>query len=246
MKAHCYKRQVMRRATVSSDTYALYHADCMSVLDIITREVSLVTDPPYGIGLSTTYKSNQRSSLATCNDFSPIEGDDKPFDPCPFLHYADVVLFGANYFSTNLPASSGWIVWDKLDGLKSNRELGFNDNSDCELIWTNKDTPTRIMAHRWMGVMKASEKTSRRVHPTQKPVELMRQIIRHYTTTNIIFDPFMGSGTTGVAALLEGKQFVGVELSSDYFEIARARVSNAAGEFMQSPSELATGQLPLF
>ena len=117
--------------------------------------------------------------------------------------------------------------WDKLDGLKSKREFGFNDNSDCELIWTNRNAATRIIRHRWMGAMKASEHNKKRVHPTQKPVELILSIIKMLKIKGTILDPFMGSGTTGVACVQTGCNFIGIEIDPDYYAIAEKRIKEA-------------------
>jgi len=211
-------------------TYSVICGDCLDLLPSIPSGpgTAIITDPPYGISLVTNYRERNRSGLAKCNDFRPIVGDNRPFNPAPFLRFQTVVLFGANYFAQRLPASGAWIVWDKVDGLPSKRDLGFNDNSDCELIWTNVGNTARIIRHRWMGAMKASERTERRVHPTQKPIELMRQIVRHYTKPgDTVIDPFMGSGTTGVAAMLEGRNFIGIEIDSHYCDIARRRIESA-------------------
>jgi len=211
-------------------SYTLYQGDCLDVLPTLAAGSvdAVITDPPYGISLATNYRERKRTALALCNNFRPIAGDDRPFDPTPFLRFRTVVLFGANYFAQHLPPSGAWIVWDKVDGLPSERGIGFNDNSDCELIWTNVGNAARIIRHRWMGAMKASEQTENRVHPTQKPVELLRQIIRHYTRPcDTILDPFMGSGTTGVACRMEGRNFIGVELDPYYYAIAERRIANA-------------------
>jgi len=203
--------------------YQLIHGDC---LDVDWPQVdAIITDPPYGMSLQTNYKDRKRTSLAECNNFEPIIGDDKPFDPKPFLSFPIIALFGANWYADKLPISGSWIVWDKLDGLKSKREFGFNDNSDAELIWTNKGKATRIFRHRWMGAMKGSEFNQRRVHPTQKPVKLMEMIILYLTKEgDTIFDPFMGSGTTGVACINTGRNFIGIEKELKYFEIGQERM----------------------
>lgn len=76
--------------------------------------------------------------------------------------------------------------------------------------------------------MKDSEHQERRVHPTQKPIAVMREIIRNYTdAADTIFDPFMGAGSTGIAATLEARNFVGCEISPNYFAIARRRIAEA-------------------
>lgn len=211
--------------------YTLYHGDCLEVMERSgfwpAERVVLVTDPPYGIGVSTNYKSRGRGALAKCNDFTPIIGDDRPFDPTPFLVFPVAVMFGANHYCGGLVGGS-WHVWDKTDGLQSQREVGFNDNSDCEFIWVNKPGASRIFRHRWMGAMKASEQGQRRVHPTQKPVALMLRLIDAYTLPgDTVLDPFMGSGTTGVACAELDRNFIGIEKDATYYEIARSRIETA-------------------
>ena len=231
--------------------WTLYQGDCLDVLPTLAAGSvdAIITDPPYGISLATNYHERGRGALARCNDFRPIAGDNRPFDPSPFLRFCTVILFGANYFADKLPTSGGWIVWDKVDGLSSVREIGFNDNSDCELIWTNRGNAARIIRHRWMGAMKASEQTENRVHPTQKPVELLRRIVRYYTRPgDVIFDPFMGSGTTGVAAIMEGRRFIGVELDPSYYAIAKRRIETAQPPLFvaDEPAQPAPEQAAMF
>lgn len=208
----------------------LYYGDCLSMA--LTAD-ALITDPPYGMNAKVNYRSRKRGKLAECTDFDPIVGDDKPFDPYPWLGYETICLFGANWYAHKLPASGAWIVWDKLDGLKSKREVGFNDNSDCELAWTNKGKAARIIHHRWMGCMKASEHGQRRVHPTQKPIELMKKIVCYLTKPgDTVLDPYMGSGPTGIACVLTGRHFIGAEINPTYFDIATERILS-----YQRPSE---------
>ena len=211
--------------------YRLIHGDCLEVLPTLAGIDAVITDPPYGMRLQTNYKTRKRTALASCNDFPPIVGDDKPFDPTHLLGFSRVVLFGANYYADKLPRSGAWLVWDKLNGLTSKRPLGFNDNSDCELIWTNAGNAARIIRHRWMGAMKGSEFGERRVHPTQKPVALMVQIVEGYTRPgDLVVDPYMGSGSTGIACIQTGRRFVGVEIDPYYFDIARQRIEQAAAQ----------------
>ena len=210
--------------------------DCLEVLPTLDRAsiAAVVTDPPYGIALQTNYASRKRAALAACNDFPPITGDNKPFDPRSLLAFPVVVLFGANYYADKLPPSGGWVVWDKLNGLNSKRDWVFNDNSDCELIWTNKGNAARLIPHRWMGAMKESESNERRVHPTQKPVALMAVLIERYTQPgDLILDPLCGSGTTGVACVQTGRRFIGIEIDPGYADIARARIAKAAEQARQ-------------
>jgi site-specific DNA-methyltransferase (adenine-specific) len=167
-------------------------------------------------------KFGSRSNLTAAMPYTPIIGDDKPFDPLPFIGFPTVILFGANWYSDKLPAAAGWIIWDKKDGMTS------NNFGDVEMAWVKGAIATRLIHHRWSGMIKASEQDQRRVHPTQKPVAVMAWIIEHYTKPgNTVLDPFMGSGTTGVACVQTGRNFIGIEIDPGYFEIAKRRIEQA-------------------
>jgi site-specific DNA-methyltransferase (adenine-specific)/modification methylase len=134
------------------------------------------------------------------------------------------ILFGANHYCSRLPDASRWLMWDKLDGLTSKRAIGFNDQADGELAWSNLGGPARIHRQRWAGAMKSGEdKQTRRRHPTEKPVELMRWCIQQ-CPAGVVLDPFMGSGTTLRAAKDLGRKSIGVELEERYCEIAAKRL----------------------
>jgi DNA modification methylase len=217
----------------SDDHVTIYHGDCREILPTLRNADGswlfdcIISDPPYGIGVQTNYRDRQRCALAVCNNYAPIHGDDEPFDPTWLLFMGvPMVLFGANHYADALPAQASWLVWDKLDGLKSGREIGFNDQADCELVWTNLGGPARILSQRWMGAMKSGREASdRRVHPTQKPVELMTRIVG--MTTGVVADPFMGSGTTLRAAKDLGRKAIGIEIEERYCEIAAKRLGQA-------------------
>lgn len=209
-----------------SDEVTIYHGDCREILPTLRDPELLLTDPPYGVNEGTDRFARGRSGAADCNDFAPIEGDDEPFDPAHLLNYSRLVLFGANYYADKLPPSPTWIVWDKLDGLTSERDVGFNDNADVELAWTNLGGPARLIPHRWMGMLKGSEKDDKRQHPTQKPVVLFEFIISMWTKPgDLITDPYMGSGTTLVAARLLGRPSIGIEIDERYCEVASNRLA---------------------
>ena len=201
----------------SDDLLTIYHGDCrewMPEADVI------VTDPPYGVSLNTAYRQAGRGPLAGANDYPPVYGDDQPFDPTPFLGYSGVVLWGANYYADRLPPRGQWLVWDKRDG------VGFNDQADCELAWTSGTTGTvpRMFVHRWNGMLKASERNDRRIHPTQKPVALMAWCLS-FMPDGVVLDPFMGSGSTIKAAKEAGRKAIGIEIEERYCEIAATRCS---------------------
>jgi len=204
----------------------IYLGDCRDILPTLVGVTALITDPPYGVGVKANYGERGRSALAASNNYPQIHGDDAPFDPAHLLGYPKVVLFGANHYAARLPSSPTWIVWDKLAGLTSKREIGFNDQADVELAWSNAGGPARIYAHRWMGLLKDSEREDSRVHPTQKPVALMTWVLRAYTDSeDVICDPYMGSGSTLVAAKALGRKSIGIEISQEYCDIAVKRLA---------------------
>ena len=196
------------------DLVTLYHGDCrewMPEADVI------VTDPPYGIDWNTEGKSRQRGATF---DFPRVTGDTEPFDPAFLLALGlPSVLFGANHYADRLPPSPSWFVWDKRVS------MGSNDQADCEMAWTNLGGPARVYRQVWNGGAGTTENRvgRHRVHPTQKPVELMRWVVLR--TAGTVLDPFMGSGSTLVAAKSLGRRAIGIEIEERYCEIAAHRCS---------------------
>ncbi len=221
------------RPVYDQDGITLYQGDCRDLLqDLDPSTVNLVlTDPPYGIRAETERKSRRRGKLpALRHDFPPVHGDDQPFDPSPLLRFPRLILFGANYYAERLPASPSWIVWDKLDGLTTEkREIGFICQADVEMAWTNLGGPARLVPHRWLGMLKASERTDRRVHPTQKPIALMERLIELYTSEgDLILDPYAGSGPVLIAARRTGRRAIGVEIEAHYCQVIINRLEAPA------------------
>lgn len=220
----------------SDDFCSIFLGDSREIVPELAGEFAvIVSDPPYGISMATNSKERGRdggNSLAVCNDFPPIFGDDEPFDPAWLLALGvPSVLFGANHYADKLPPSPSWWVWDKLDGLESDRDMGFNNNSDVELMWTNLGGPARLLRQRWMGAMKSGREAShRRVHPTQKPVELMTRILSS-VPEGVVLDPYMGSGTTLRAAKDLGRKAIGIEISEAYAEVAVKRLAQGVLDF---------------
>jgi len=202
--------------------------------------VAVVSDPPYGIAFA--HGGNDRSGIgggkySTKFAKVAIEGDDQPFDPAMWLSFAkEVILWGGNHFAERLPSSPAWLIWDKRAASGHT-----NDFADCELAWTNLDSVARVFRHHWDGMMKASERGLPRVHPTQKPIALMEWCLGMVAPDALVVDPYMGSGTTGVAAARLGRSFIGVEIDEGYFNAAVARVAAALAEptlFSSAASEL--------
>jgi site-specific DNA-methyltransferase (adenine-specific) len=195
----------------------LYNADCRDVLPLLGKVDAVVTDPPYGI---SHVKGTGGKGKHNVRNIAPILGDDEPFDPSPFLGFEHVIMWGANHFAARLPHGR-WMAWDKLAGLPE-----FDSFSDVEFAWRNGRGKDRLFSHLWKGICQASEKGDRRDHPTQKPVALMRWCIEQLPDPQTILDPFMGSGTTGVAAVQMGRGFIGIERDADYFRIACKRIED--------------------
>lgn len=152
------------------------------------------------------------------HDGHSIVGDDEPFDPAPLLALGlPTILWGANHFADKLPASRGWLIWDKRDGRPS------NDQSDCELAWSNVLQTARTFSRYWSGgVRTGREQREGRLHVNQKPLELMVWCLGF--TEGTVFDPFMGSGSTLRAAKDLGRRAIGIEIDEAHCAVAAERL----------------------
>lgn len=199
----------------------IYNAEAADVLPLLDKADLLLTDPPYGIG-EAAGKNKSRTNLAAAQDYGDEEWDDGPV-PAALLELVrskakHQIIFGGNYYA--LPPSSCWLVWDK--------DNGANDFADCELAWTNLDKAVRRLRWRWAGMLQehAGIHKEPRWHPTQKPLEVMKWAISHAPDdARTILDPFMGSGTTLVAAKELGLSAIGIERSRKYCEVAVRRLA---------------------
>jgi len=202
----------------------LWLADCDEILDSLSAD-ACISDPPYGIGY--THNGGKHKGKAGQAKYAnkPIVGDDKPFDPIKLLSFNTVLVWGAENYKEKLPAGGKWLVWDKRCGVTPSRDQG-----DCEFAWMNKKGVPRVFRHVWDGMIKDSEKGDSRVHPTQKPVALMEWCIEQAGRPQTIIDPFMGSGTTGVAAMNLGLRFIGIEIDKEYFDTACHRIETAQSQ----------------
>lgn len=211
----------------------LYLGDCYKMLPITTRPYAYVSDPPYGISYQRGEGGKPgRRGTAKDRNISKIAGDDQPFDPSPFLNAEDVILWGANHFAARLPHGR-WLAWNKLGTLAE-----FDTFSDVEFAWRCGRGKDRIISHLWKGLIRASENNGeRRVHPTQKPIAVMSWCVSMVDSKLTIVDPFMGSGTTGVACVKLGSPFIGVEIDEGHFDIACRRIRDAhiQSDFFAAP-----------
>ncbi len=185
----------------------LYLGDCLEILPTLGKVDAVITDPPYGIDGTWDGGSS--------NGWGKFSREAKGWDvrtefSIELIKENATIIWGGQYF--NLPASGSWLVWDKIV-----REF---TSGHCELAWTNLGKPIR--AFNFSHGALASEG---KVHPTQKPLSLMRWCVD--MTKGDVLDPFMGSGTTGVACMNLGRKFIGIEIEPKYFDIACERIENA-------------------
>lgn len=191
--------------------------DCRNVVPMLPKPDAIITDPPYGIGIT---KSNR---LAVSRGLGGKSWDDEPADMDQLLAIgSQMIVWGGNYF--DLPPCRAPLVWDKNNAGR--------DFADFEMAWTNLDMVARRI------VMRPMNMDGGKLHPTQKPVRVMEWCIGFLPKATTILDPFMGSGTTLVACQRLGRYGTGIELDPEYFDIACRRVDEATRQpdmFVQQP-----------
>ena len=225
-------QQKIRKEVIGNCT--LYLANCLDVLAEIGCGTvdAVVSDPPYGINFDCSKKRTRKSALSmgvtplADRRWGKINGDNKPFDPSPWIRYRKVILWGANHYADKLPPSSVptcWLVWDKkIDTTPDNF-------SDCELAWTNLPGVVKKFSHLWRGMVRAGKENiskGPKLHPFQKPEALMVWCLAlcKLDLGAVVLDPYMGSGTTGVACIKNGFNFIGIDNDEEHFEVAVKRI----------------------
>lgn len=196
----------------------LYLADCMEVLPTLPKVDAVITDPPYGINKDGQKRTTGGHGGRKEYEFLGWDGERPSQDVFKKILVAGQVhvIWGGNYFADLLPPTMKWLVWD--NGQRINQ-------SDGELAWTSMQAALRICTMNRVELMADGA-----VHPTQKPVRLMSWCIQQAGNPKTILDPFMGSGTTGVAAIQMGRKFIGIEREPKYFDIACKRIDQAAAQ----------------
>jgi DNA modification methylase len=199
----------------------LYLGDCLEILPTLGKVDAVVTDPPYGIGADEVASKNKGKhgwKYYGETKWDRSRPTQAVFDAI-LAAADDVVIWGGNYFADMLPPSMGWLAWDKC---QRNFSL-----ADFEMAWTSKNGAARCIEH-----PRAHANREDKRHPTQKPIYVMDRCIDYLDhgarrSLQLIADPFMGSGTTGVACMNLGRKFIGIEIEPKYFEIACERIENA-------------------
>lgn len=215
-------------AKVTIGNAELWHADCREVLPMLPKCGLILTDPPYGIGEHGGKRrfgpASAMRGFATHKQYENLDWDNEPPPEDVFRQVIAAgtrcIIWGANHFISRLPVavldSPSWLVWHKKGSDKSSF-------ADCELAWTNLGCAARYFRHDWVG-FGAINSGEQRLHPAQKPVRVMEWCLSFVPDAKVVCDPFMGSGTTGVACAKGGRHFVGVERERKYFEMACERI----------------------
>lgn len=203
------------RVETLAEGVELHLGDMLQVLPTLGQFDACVTDPPYGIGEDGGRFRARKGQNVRVLPKGNWDSQTPPAEAFDLIRAAsgEQIIWGGNYFTDKLPPSKGWLYWQKLMG---------GDFADGELAWTSLDRALREFTKCPKG--QGAE------HPTQKPVEVMRWCLGFLPDARSILDPFMGSGTTGVAAVKAGLRFTGIEKNEPYFDIACRRVAAALKE----------------
>ena len=213
----------MRIETIGSAT--LYLGDCREILPTLPAADAVITDPPYGIlnlagaGSTTAVRKSPRQQGSGALKNRLLNRSDVRWDVAPEREHIEALLaaapvqiiWGGNYF--DLPPTRAILIWDK--------EQPWENFSQVEMAWSNLSRPAAIFRE------SATRGTPGKEHPTQKPLSLMRWCVSLAKGCQTILDPYMGSGTTGVAAVEAGRTFIGCEIDPAYFDIACRRIEDA-------------------
>lgn len=204
----------------------LYLGDCLALLPTLDRGCSVVSDPPYGMDWntdSTRFTGGEHKRGDGRADWGDIEGDAEPFDPAPWLEFRTTALWGANHYAQRLPVGRT-LVW-----LKKPPALFGTFLSDCEIGWASGGHGVFAHFRQFPPPSRMAENDGATVgHPTQKPISLMEWCISEFARgEHPVIDPYMGSGTTGVAAVRLQRAFIGIERTERHFDTACRRISEA-------------------
>ena len=191
----------------------LYLGDCMDILPTMGKVDAVITDPPFGVGNFVQITGNVRGEAVTWNESGPSA------DFFQILKEKSThrIIWGANYF--NCFEGAGGLVWVK-NQLMPNM-------SKAEMASTSWGNKVELISLTWTNYVNTKEST----HPCERPVGLYKWCIEQVPKQpQTILDPFMGSGTTGVAAIQLGRKFIGIEREPKYFDIACQRIEQAAAQ----------------
>lgn len=207
--------------------------------DCLLRNIkadAVISDPPYGIGYKSGANSKNSISSVGKRFTRTIKGDDIAFDPNRWMDYKQVAFTGPQYFYDRLPAGGMLHCWDKRGNYKP------LDQADADLVWIKNPSKSakrpRVFHLAWRGICRHAEHRDKILHPTQKPVALMEWMIglANLPNDSLIYDPYMGSGTTAIAAYNLGHRFIGMESEAEWFNAAVTRLEGIINAVSASPN----------
>ena len=188
------------------------------------------TDPPYGISVVGSNGKVGADNLAKNGVYMQVKGDETTettenfYNTCISLGLDKFIIWGGNYFVNFLPFSDGWLIWDKRGDMAS------NNFADGEMAWCSFHTPVRIYKQIWSGMIKEGEH-EKRVHPTQKPVRVLTDILKDFSKEkDTIFDGFGGSGSTLLACEQTNRKCLMMEYEPHYVDVIITRWENLTGK----------------
>lgn len=204
----------------------LVNADAREVREHLPADAAIVADPPYGMGWntdSTRFSGGDNPGIrrgAGRDDWGDVAADDKPFDPTPWMAFPRAVLWGFNHFGSRVPVGTT-LVW-----IKRSDDLFGTFLSDCELAWMKGGHGVYAFRKQFPPPLRIIEGLGKTAHPCQKPVELMAWCLQRAKVSagESVCDPYMGSGTTGVACVRTGNPFIGCEIDPTHFATAVKRI----------------------
>jgi len=204
-----------------TDLGVLYHGDCLEIMPHLEPVDLVLTDPPYGMDWpadSTRFVGGSDASKkrrGAGNAKEKIIGDDKPFDPEPFLNYPNVILWGYTHFANKLPKGTN-LVWIKRFDAAFGTFL-----SDAEIAWMKGGHGVYCFRD-----LSMTAEAKNRKHPNQKPIPLIQWCMEKAKVQGVTLDPFLGSGTTAIACERLNRRWIGIEIEEKYCEIAKKRIEN--------------------
>ena len=202
------------------DGITIYHGDCREIAPALSYAV-VVSDPPYGINYNGEDEPQAKHLPAHRRQVAAVANDAEPFDPSPWTQ-GPFMLWGANNYASRLPDPTSWFCWDKVTRNDLNLRI-----AECEFAASNCVKRPRVFRHLWSGGYRAvGDDHDQFLHPTQKPIALMSWCMAlPGVPEGVVLDPFMGSGTTLVAAKNLGRKAIGIEIEERYCEIAVKRLA---------------------
>jgi len=206
----------MSRIEHLSDSVTLHLGDCRKILPTLPKFDACVTDPPYGIdyGNQGSFQASHGWGPWRENVAWDAQRPERAIFDAMLACSKHQIIWGGNYFTDYLPPTMQWFIWDK-----GQRNFSL---ADFEIAWSSQEAASRIVA-----IPRAVARLDGKEHPTQKPIDLMCWCIEKLPPpAHRIVDPFMGSGTTGIAAVKLGRRFTGIEIHEPYFDIACRRITD--------------------